>query len=68
MNVGRSNSSMGKVGILRSIQELVMARTSNHVGLVSSITNSSIESVSWSNGCMYLLNLTNSSEGLGVKI
>jgi hypothetical protein len=68
MDVGRSTSSFGKVSILHSIQELAMARTSDHVSLTSSITNSSIEGTSWSDGGMDLLNFKNSSEGLGVKM
>jgi hypothetical protein len=68
MDVGRSTSSLWKMGILCSIQELAIARMSNHVSLVGGITNSHIEGASWSNGYMYLLNLKNSSEGLGVKM
>jgi hypothetical protein len=47
MDVGRSTSSLGKVSILCSIQELVMMRTSDHVSLMSSITNSNVEVASW---------------------
>jgi hypothetical protein len=65
MDVGRSTSSLGKVRIFRSIQELAMARMSDHVGLAGSIMNSSIEGASWSDGCMDLLDLKNSSERLG---
>jgi hypothetical protein len=68
MYVGRSTSSVGKMSILHSIQELAMARMSNHVSLSSSITNSSVEGASWSDGCMDLLDLKNSSEGLRVKM
>jgi hypothetical protein len=68
MDVGRSTSSLRKMGILRSIQELAMMRTSDHVSLMSNITNSSIEGTSWSDGGMDLLGLKNSSEGLGVKM
>jgi hypothetical protein len=42
-----------------------MARMSDHVSLVGSITNSSVEGASWSNGCMDLLDHKNSFEGLG---
>jgi hypothetical protein len=65
MDIGRSTSSLGKVGILHSSQELVMARMSDHVSLAGSITNSSVESISWRNGCMDLLNFKNSLERLG---
>jgi hypothetical protein len=65
MDVGRFTSSLRKMCILHSIQELAMARMSNHVTLVSGITNSSVEVVSWSNGCMDLLDFKNSSKGLG---
>jgi hypothetical protein len=51
--------------ILLSIKELAMTRMSDHVCLLSSITNSSVEGMSWSNGYMDLLNLKNCSEGLG---
>jgi hypothetical protein len=68
MDVGRSTSSLGKVSILCSIQELAMTRTSGHVSLTSSITNSSLEVVSWGDGCMGLLDFKNSSKGLGVKM
>jgi hypothetical protein len=68
MDVGRSTSSLGKVSILRSIQELVMMQTSDHVSLMSSIMNSSVEVASRSNGCMDLLDFKNSWKGLGVKI
>jgi hypothetical protein len=36
--------------------------------LASSVTDSSVEGASWSNGCMDVLNLKNFSEGLGVKM
>jgi hypothetical protein len=65
MDVGRSTSSLGEVRIARSIQELVMTRTSDHVSLVGSITNSRVEGASWGDGCMDLLNLKNSFVGLG---
>jgi hypothetical protein len=68
MGVGSSTSSLRKVGILPSIQELVMTRTSDHVSLTGGITNSSVEVSSWGDGCMDLLDLKNPSEGLGVKI
>jgi hypothetical protein len=64
MDVGRSTSSLGKVGILRSIQELVMTRMSDHVSLTGGITNFSVEVASWSNGGMDLLDFKNSSKGL----
>jgi hypothetical protein len=38
---------------------------SDHVSLTGSITNSSIEVVSWADGYMDLLNFKNTSEGLG---
>jgi hypothetical protein len=65
MVVGRSATSLGKVGILCSIQELVMTRMSDHVSLTGDIMNSSIEVASWSNGGMGLLDIKNSSKGLG---
>jgi hypothetical protein len=43
MDIGRSTSSLGKVGIPRSIQELMMAQMSDHVDFTGSITNSSLE-------------------------
>jgi hypothetical protein len=68
MDVGRSTSSLGKVSILHSIQDLVMTRMSDHVSLMGSIMNSSIEGASWGDGCIDLLELKNASEGLGVKM
>jgi hypothetical protein len=68
MDIGRSSSSLGKVSILCSIQELAMMCTSDHVSLTGGITNSSVEVMSWSNGCMNLLYFKNSSKGLGVKM
>jgi hypothetical protein len=65
MDVGRSTSSLGKVSILCSIQELAMTRMSDHVSLMSGITNSSVEVASWSNGYTDLLDIKNSSKGLG---
>jgi hypothetical protein len=59
---------MGKVDILHSIQELAMVRMSDHVSLAGGITNSSVEGVSWSDGYIDLLDLTNSSEWFGVKM
>jgi hypothetical protein len=56
------------VGKLVSIQELAMMQTSDHVSLASSIVNFNVEGVSWSNGCMNLLDLKISSKGLGVKM
>jgi hypothetical protein len=54
MDVGRSTSSLGKVSILHSIQELVMTRMSDHVSWTSSILNSSIEGTPWGDGCVDL--------------
>jgi hypothetical protein len=68
MDVDRSTSSLEKIGILRSIQKLAMTRMSDHVSLIGSIMNSSVEGTSWSDGGMDLLDLKNSSEGLGVKM
>jgi hypothetical protein len=68
MDVGRSTSSLGKVGKLVSIQELAMMQTSDHVSLAGSIMNFNVEGVSWSNGCMNLLDLKISSKGIGVKM
>jgi hypothetical protein len=68
MDVGRSTSSLGKVGILCSIQKLGMARTSDHISLASSITNCSVEVVSWGVGGKDLLDFKMSSEGLGMKM
>jgi hypothetical protein len=65
MDVGRSTSTLGKVGILHSIQELMMMRTSDHVSLPSGITNSNVEGASWGDGYMDLLDFKNSSEVLG---
>jgi hypothetical protein len=41
---------------------------SDRVSFTGGITNSSVEVVSWSNGCMDLLNFKNSSKGLVVKM
>jgi hypothetical protein len=41
---------------------------SDHVSLADSITNSSVEGTSWSDGSMDLLDFKNSSERLGVKV
>jgi hypothetical protein len=65
MDIGRSTSSLEEVGILRSIQELVMTRMSDHVSLTSSITNFNVEVASWGDDCMDLLDFKNSSKGLG---
>jgi hypothetical protein len=65
MDIGRSTSSLEEVGILRSIQELVMTRMSDHVSLTSSITNFNVEVTSWGDDCMDLLDFKNSSKGLG---
>jgi hypothetical protein len=65
MDVVKSTSSLGKVSILCSIQELAMMLMSDHVSLMGSITNSSIEVVSWGDGCMDVLDFKNSSKGLG---
>jgi hypothetical protein len=67
MDVGRSTSSLGKVSILCSIQELMMTRMSDHVSLASDITNFNVEGAPWGDGYMDLLDLKNSSEGLGDK-
>jgi hypothetical protein len=40
---------------------------SDHVSLTSNITNSTVEVASWGDGYMDLLDLKNSSEGLGGK-
>jgi hypothetical protein len=64
MDVGRSTSSLGKVDIFCSVQEFMMARTSDHVSLMGNITNSSVEGMSWGDGGMDLLDLKNSLEGL----
>jgi hypothetical protein len=68
MDVGRLTNSLGKVGILCPIEDSAMTRMSDHVSLVGSITNSSVEGTSWGNGCMDLLDLENSSEWLGAKM
>jgi hypothetical protein len=68
MDIGKSTSSLGKVGILHSIQELAMTRMSDHVNFMGGIMNSSVEVASWGDGCMDLLDFKNSLEGLGVKI
>jgi hypothetical protein len=68
MDVGRSTSSLGKVTIICSIQELVMMWTSDLVSLTGAIMNSSVEVASWSNGGMDLLEFKNSSKRLGVKM
>jgi hypothetical protein len=54
--------------ILRSIQDFAMARMSDYVCLAGSITNSSVEGMSWSDGSMDLLDLKKSSDGLGVMM
>jgi hypothetical protein len=64
MDVGRSTRSLGKVSTFYSIQELAMARTSDHVGLAGSIRDFGVEGMSWGNGRMDLLDLKNSSERL----
>jgi hypothetical protein len=64
MNVGRSTRSLGKVSTFRSIQELAMARTSDHVALVGSIRDSGVEGMSWGDGYIDLLDHKNSSERL----
>jgi hypothetical protein len=38
---------------------------SDHVSLVGNITSSHVEGETWSNDCMDLLDLKNSSDGLG---
>jgi hypothetical protein len=68
MDVGKSTSSLGKVSILRYIQDLAMARMSDHVSFAGSITKSSIEGTPWSDCGMDLLDFKNSSKGLGVKM
>jgi hypothetical protein len=67
MDLGRSTSSLGKVSILHSIQELVMTQMSDHVSWIGSIPNSSIEGTPWGDGCMDLLDFRNSSKRLGGK-
>jgi hypothetical protein len=64
MDVGRSTRSLGKVSTFRSVQELVMVRMSDHVGLVGSIRDSDVEGMSWGDGYIDLLDLKNSSERL----
>jgi hypothetical protein len=64
-DVGRSTSLLRKVSILRSVQELAMAGTGDHISLKCSITNTSVENTSWSNGYMNLFHLKNFYEGLG---
>jgi hypothetical protein len=46
MDVSRPNCSLREMSILHSIQELTMARMSDHVCLTCSITNPSIEKTS----------------------
>jgi hypothetical protein len=46
MDVSRPTCSLREMSILHSIQELTMARTDNHEGLMCSITNPSIERTS----------------------
>jgi hypothetical protein len=65
MDVGRSTISLGKVGILPSIQELAMTRMSDHVSLTGGLMNSSIEVASWGDGGLDVLDIKNSSKGLG---
>jgi hypothetical protein len=65
MDVGRSTYPLREMSILRSVQELTMVRTGDHVCLTYNITNPNIESTSWCNGCMDLFHFVNSSEGLG---
>jgi hypothetical protein len=67
MDVNRPASLLREMSILCSIQELTMARTDDHVCLTCSITNPSMERMSWCNGCMDLFHLIISSEGLGTK-
>jgi hypothetical protein len=47
IDVGRSTSSLGKVGIPHSIQELAMTQMSDHVSLTGGFMNSSVEVASW---------------------
>jgi hypothetical protein len=46
MDVCRPTCSLRELSILRSIQELTMARTDDHVCLMCSITNPSVERMS----------------------
>jgi hypothetical protein len=65
MDVSRPTCSLRVMSILCSIQELTMARTDDHVCLMCSNTNPSVERTSRCNGCMDLFHLINSSEELG---
>jgi hypothetical protein len=65
MDISRPTFSLREMSILRSIQELTMARTDDYVCLTCSITNPSVERTSSYNGCMDLFHLMDSSEGLG---
>jgi hypothetical protein len=67
MYVSRPTCLLREMSILHSIQELTMARTDDHVCLMCSIMNPSVERLSWCNGYMDLFHLINSSEGLGTK-
>jgi hypothetical protein len=64
MDVGRSTSTLRKVSILHSIQELVMTQMSDHLSLTGGIMNSIVEVASWSNGGMDLIDFKNSSKRL----
>jgi hypothetical protein len=68
MDVGRSTSSLGKMGILCFIQELAMTRMSDHVSLTGGITNSSVEIASGSIGAMDLLKLLEGAWGEDVDL
>jgi hypothetical protein len=65
MDVGGSACLLREMSILHSVQELAMTRTGDHICLTCSITNSSVERTSWSNGRMNIFHLKNSSERLG---
>jgi hypothetical protein len=65
MDVSRPTCSLREMSTLRSIQELTMARTDDHVCLTCSITNPSVERTSSCIGYMDLFHLINPSEGLG---
>jgi hypothetical protein len=67
MDVSRRACSLREMSILYSIQELTMARMDDHLCLMCSIMNPSMEIMSWCNGCMDLFHHINSSEGLGTE-
>jgi hypothetical protein len=68
MDVGRSTSSLEKMGIVGYIQELAMTWMSDYVSLTGSIMNSSIEVHLGAMAAWIFLTSTTPRRGLGVKM